>query len=716
VPAVVYAQPAPERTKANFADWTTTELVLSNGIVKRRLRFPTAAKPYLTTTDYRPAGTPSRYFTGNETGKMEDLAGARIAELESEEYSFTANGKAYNAKSGWTVERIDKASDANGGNGAAATLRCADGTMEVELRYLLYPDSPVVRKRLTVRNLSSVDVAIENVEIEKFNFENYWPGTFSWVYSDYGRRKSLVPFTGNSQDALVALHNPDWRQGIVIGNEASGINKYTAAFVGGANFKAGLAPASASIPCRHWLKPGEAFVAPQIFTIVYANARFEDVLNTAVPDFVRKHMGIRLSQFPDMPTFIFNTWEPFAKDINEKLVMELATAAAAAGVKQFAIDDGWQDSYGDWGIDRVKFPNGLKPVMDHIKALGMRAGLWVSIGTADPKSKVYAQHPEWFVKDRKGKPYSIVIESQKDKYTACFSTGWRDHIKETLLRLKREYGVEYFKLDFSVVNSPYRFDPADSGCYATDHPGHRDHASSLSANFDVMWQVFDEVKARHPDVFIDCSFETMGGLQLIDYALLQHADANWLSNYGQLDEVNDLRIRNMAWWRSPAMPATSLIIGNSKLADKGFELHLKSLAGALPIILGDPRRMTARDLARCRKYADFFTAMQARHNVFAFRQDLAGFGEPAQGSWDGFQRVNTDSKSGGLVGVFRHGAAEQDRQVTINYLAPERLYEVREFDGASIIRASGRALATSGFEVTLPSFYDGRLLEVRLSQ
>jgi alpha-galactosidase len=77
------------------------------------------------------------------------------------------------------------------------------------------------------------------------------------------------------------------------------------------------------------------------------------------------------------------------KNINEKLILELAKAAADAGMKEFIIDDGWQDSYGDWGIDYKKFPNGLKPVFDYIKSLGMKPGLWVSVGSASSNSNVF---------------------------------------------------------------------------------------------------------------------------------------------------------------------------------------------------------------------------------------------------------------------------------------------------------------------------------------
>lgn len=94
-----------------------------------------------------------------------------------------------------------------------------------------------------------------------------------------------------------------------------------------------------------------------------------------------------------------------------------------------------------------------------------------------------------------------------------------------------DYSLEYLKLDFSVVSSPYRFDNSESGCYSTNHKGHKDHAESLYSNYEPMWTLFDELHVLTSELFIDCTFETMGGLQLIDYAMLKHAEGNWLSNF-----------------------------------------------------------------------------------------------------------------------------------------------------------------------------------------
>jgi alpha-galactosidase len=683
-------------TAQPFASWTKTELKLNNGVVERMIKLPND-KGSFTTTSYKPVTGEFWYFGTSNT-----------------DFQFEVNSKVYKGKGNWIFKSITKHTDTKQGDGAAVTLVSADKKIELLLQFLLYPGLPVIRKNLIIKNLTAQTVQLESVNVEKFEVVEYWPSTYSWIFHDYGRRKSIGPYDGNMQDALINIYDHNWQQGIVIGNEAAGVIKHTSVYWQEQAISSGLTHKNARFPFRKNIKSGESFTTPQVFTMVYNNCKDPDeILNTAVPDFVRKHMGIRLSTLSQKPTFVYNTWVPFNRDINEKLVFELAKSAAAAGMKEFIIDDGWQKDYGDWEIDSAKFPNGLKPVFDYIKSLGMKPGLWVSVGSAVPGSKVFKQHPEWFVKDIDGK-FSNLHQpiTSFDARSACFSTGWKDYIKSILLKLSLEYGLEYLKLDFAVVTSPYRFDNKISGCYSKTHPLHKDHPESFYVNYERVWQLFDELHAAKPDLFIDCTFETMGGLQLIDYAMLKHAEGNWMSNFLGPEEKVDLRIRNMAWWRSPSIPATALIIGNPEMQDTAWDLHIKSLAGALPIMLGDPRKLSETDLNKYRHYADWLQQMENSYGIMSYRQDLAGFGEPKEGMWDGFQRINTETKAGGVIGVFRHGAVETKRLVTVNFLQPDKIYKVKRIDGSIITTLSGNDLKTKGFEAVLNKLYDGELFEI----
>ncbi|MEP6750431.1 MAG: glycoside hydrolase family 36 protein, partial [Bacteroidota bacterium] len=646
-----------------YATWTKNKLTLSNGITERIIQLPAVKGPFLTTS-YKPVQGSFAYFTANNT-----------------DFQFEINQHIYSGKSSWSLKSILPLTDSKQGDGAAVTLISEDGKVELTLQFLLYPGLPVIRKNLIIKNLRPETAQLESVDVEKFNVTGYGATTFSWICHDYGRRRSIGPYDGNMQDALVTVHNSDWQQGVVIGNEAAGVIKHTSVFWNGETICSGLTHKDARYPFRKYISAGESFTTPQVFTMLYNNHKSPDeILNTAVADFVRKYLGTRLSALEQKPTFVYNTWVPFGKNINEQLIMELAKSAADAGMKEFVIDDGWQENYGDWVIDKKKFPNGLKPVFDYIKSLGMKPGLWVSVGSASPASNVFKLHPEWFVLDEKQQPTNLHIEDGSLR-TACFGTGWYDYIKNVLMKLSLEYGLEYMKLDFTVVTSPYRFTANQTGCYAINHPGHVDHNESLYSNYEQVWKLFDELHMAKPDLFIDCTFETMGGLQLIDYAMLKHAEGNWLSNFNGPEAKVDLRIRNMAWWRSPAIPATALVIGNPEMQDTAWDLHIKSLAGALPIMLGDPRKLSTADLKKYRLFAGWLTLMETRYQVMLYRQDLPGFGEPMEGAWDGFQRINTETKEGGIIGIFRHGSMETKRLVTVQYLDPGKSYTVTTIDG-----------------------------------
>jgi alpha-galactosidase len=678
-----------------FASWTDSVLTLNNGLVKRTIQLPLVNNSHFVTTVYKPVEGDFNYFQSVNT-----------------DFQFEADHVIYSGRGQWVLKKIAHYTDYGQGDGAAVSLLSRDHKIELTIQFLLYPHLPLVRKSLVIKNLSLRNIMLESVDVEKFDITGYFATTFSWICHDYGRRRSLGPYEGNMQDALLTVHNSDWQQGIVIGNEAAGVVKHTSVFWDEPTICTGLTHKDARYPFRKYILKGESFTTPPVFTILYNHYKDPDeILNTAVPEFVKENMGIRLFQLDKRPTFVYNTWVPFDKNINEKLVMEVAKSAAAAGMKEFIIDDGWPTNYGDWIIDKKKFPNGFKPVFDYIKSLGMKPGLWVSVGSASTHSEVYKKHPEWFVLDEKQKPANLHTEDSTMR-TACFGTGWYNYIKEILLKLALDYGLEYMKLDFTVVTSPYRFDKRTTGCYAVNHPGHRDHNESLFTNYEAVWKLFDELHAAKPDLFIDCTFETMGGLQLIDYAMLKHAEGDWLSNFNGPEAKIDLRIRNMAWWRSPAIPASALVIGNPEMQDTAWELHIKSVAGALPMMLGDPRALAPEVLSRYRLLADWLADMDYRYQIMSYRQDLPGFGEPMEGMWDGFQRINTGTKTGGIIGVFRQGARESKRLVTIKFLEADKMYDVKKPDGTIITSQTGKELSETGFMVSLDKLYDGELYEI----
>ena len=685
------------------------ELIIDNGSIKRIIKCTNNSLV-----------TEGLFLAGNERNYVRS---------SSPEFRFLMNGVKVNGDSGWKVISCKPLQDVNGGNGTRLNLEGQGQAKGIELTvsYLSYPGLPVIRKHLSFRNTSSSDIRLEAVDIESLNLNIDYVST--WVYHNYARMKHLGPYTGNWDDPVVVIHNTTMRAGIALGNETPGVLKRTAFHTTDRNADIGLTHPEQDFPFRKWLKPGEIWESPATFIALYANTdNGFNVINTTVNDFVRKHLGTRISAIRNKPLFVYNTWYPFRTFVSDSLIREVAKAASECGIQEFIVDDGWQynagrrssdkgwgGNYGDWLVDMNKFPRSLSSTFDYIKSLGMKPGLWLSIGSATEDSRVYKTHPEWFIRNASGKPGDNHTGSANSNfYTSCLGTEWAGYIKSIILNLVKEHGLAYAKLDFSIVTSAYINDPAISGCYATDHPYHRDHEESFIVIYQNVLKLFDELHVEAPELFIDCTFETAGKLQLQDYAFAEHAEGNWLSNIEEPFPTGALRMRQLAWWRSPALPAGSLVIGNLPLDSKNLEFDLKSLIGTLPIVLGDPRKLTPQQRSEVKKWADWMVRMQGKYDYMSFRQDLPGFGEPAEGSWDGWSRINTDLKNGGIIGVFRQGAKEKSRTVILSNLDPEKQYQVLLApEGKIVVTLSGKQLSSEGFNLSFANDFDGSVFEIR---
>lgn len=694
----------------SIVKWDSNGLFLDNGVVSRyisfqdeqvrtiSLRIPSASHNFVTTETPEPDWVIDK---NSRFEKSETRTGQNPLE-----FSFMLDDRLITGHSGWEISDIQ---NYNLSEGEGATLFLKGHGLELQISYLIYPNLPVIRKMIKVINRSSKEVKIENFDVESLNISG--GSTQKVIYQNYARYKRIGPFTGDWDDPLVAVHNQRSKWGILLGNETPGVLKRTSSCLDGRSISVGLTHIGQEYPFRVWLNEGEEWESPWIFVIPYQDVDPKQTIEGPLDDFVRDYMGIRLAELEHKPTFVYNTWNPFRKKIDEKLIMELADAAAECGIEEFVIDDGWQNNRGDWEIDYEKFPNGLKPVFDYIKSKGMKPGLWLGLANIAGDSEVFNQHPEWCVTDKNGNPTNVHT-NERNMFTTCMTSGWKDYIKGVIVKLVKEHGLEYVKLDLAVVTSAYVFDRTKSGCYASNH-SHKDREESMLEIYRNTWELFDELHAEAPELFIDCTFETMGTLQMIDFDMCKHAEGNWLSNFEGRVPHGSLRVRQMGWWRSGVIPATALVIGNQTMDDPNWELSFQSLLGSLPIMLGDPRKVKEQDKLKMNAWSVWMNEMQSKYNYMMFRQDLPGFGEPSEGSWDGWARINTKSKKGGIVGVFRQGGIESERKIIIPNLSLESNYLIKDApSGELIYRMTGKQIQEDGFVVRLTDKYDAKIFSV----
>ena len=275
-----------------------------------------------------------------------------------------------------------------------------------------------------------------------------------------------------------------------------------------------------------WLAPGEVRLAagesvatPEMLVTCGADA------NAVAQNFhaaIRQRITWPGGKMKPRPVHL-NTWEGFYFNHDEAALMELADAGAAVGIERFVLDDGWfagrnddTSSLGDWWIDAVKYPNGLKPLADHVVGLGIEFGLWVEPEMVNPDSDLYRAHPDWALTTT-GRP-AITARNQLVLDMAKPEVG--DYLFEKIAALLADLPIAYLKWDhnrdLTTAGAQPRYRKQVSGAYG----------------------LMARLRAAFPHVEIEAC---AGGGGRIDAGVIRHMHRFWTSD--NIDAVSRVSIQ-----------------------------------------------------------------------------------------------------------------------------------------------------------------------------
>ena len=165
-------------------------------------------------------------------------------------------------------------------------------------------------------------------------------------------------YTGRSEDAGIMIVNARTGHGVAVLNEVPGYMKRTevAGWDADNTVRVSAMYDTDIMPFERRIAPGEEFTTASISLLPF---RGDDGFNDprwCVPSYSAEVLERRINN--QGPPWIYNTWEPFERGINEQISMELIDAAGAMGMDIFTIDDGWQQEYGDNAVNLTAFPQG----------------------------------------------------------------------------------------------------------------------------------------------------------------------------------------------------------------------------------------------------------------------------------------------------------------------------------------------------------------------
>jgi alpha-galactosidase len=274
---------------------------------------------------------------------------------------------------------------------------------------------------------------------------------------------------------------------------------------------AGMGAAELLGPSEVALGPGEEYAAPPLLA-AYSGEGL-DGLSAGYHRFTRDRPRHPRSPRP----VVLNTWEAVYFDHRLDRLTELAEVAARLGVERFVLDDGWfgnrrndRAGLGDWHVAPDVWPDGLDPLIDRVRKLGMEFGLWVEPEMVNPDSDLFRAHPDWVLSGA-GRPGRLPEAWRNQQVLDLANPDCSAHLRDRLDALLAGHDIAFLKWD-------HNRDLIEAG-----HGGR----PGVRAQTLAVYRLLDELRRAHPGVEIE-SCASGGGR--VDLGILARTDRIWASD------------------------------------------------------------------------------------------------------------------------------------------------------------------------------------------
>ncbi|MGO3041984.1 alpha-galactosidase [Ancrocorticia populi] len=310
------------------------------------------------------------------------------------------------------------------------------------------------------------------------------------------------------------------------------------------------------------LLPGEMVLAPhEAYDSPWIYAQTADGLDNAARAIHRWERTLPSHPGIDRPVSL-NVWEAVYFNHDLDVLKRLANRASKIGIERFILDDGWfrgrrdeRSSLGDWEVDPEVWPDGLHPLVNHVRDRGMQFGLWIEPEMVSTDSELARNHPEWILRARSD---SLPIEQRYQQVlNLTIPEAW-EYVRSRTDALISEYKIEYLKWD-------HNRDLVDAGNGSAGRAAV--HEQTLAC-----YRLMDRLRADHPGLEIE-SCSSGGGR--VDLEMVRHAQRFWLS-----DCIDPLERQHIQRWSSqllaPELMGTHIASEHSHTTGRVSDLSFRA--------------------------------------------------------------------------------------------------------------------------------------------
>lgn len=287
------------------------------------------------------------------------------------------------------------------------------------------------------------------------------------------------------------------------------------------------------------------------------------------------------------------SWYCFGPSVTAEQVMANLEfiAREMPALRYIQIDDGYQAAMGDWLETGNAFGGDVRTVLRQIKDRGFEPAIWVGPFIAEAGSKLFQQHPDWFMKGADGKP----LASNEVTFGGWRRGPWyaldgthpeaRTHLENVFRTMREEWGVTYFKLDanfWGVMPQGRLYDPK-------------------ATRIEAYRRGMEAVRRGAGDAFLlGCNHALWPSLGLIHGSRSSNDITRGWSRFKQVARENLRRgwQNGRLWWNDPDVV---LLLGD--LSEDEFQFHAASIyaSGGMLLAGDDLPKLPPDRLAMLRK-------------------------------------------------------------------------------------------------------------------
>ena len=461
------------------------------------------------------------------------------------------------------------------------------------------------------------------------------------------------------------------------------------------------------------LHPGEEIRTPQILLFPWKG---DDI---GAHNVLRRHiLQYHTPQYNGKPVVLpvsFGGWGGMKTTTSLHLLDQITKENI--GFENFWLDAGWygvdrpveefqvfgrEDWFlyaGDWRVNKVPHPNGLKPISDAVHAKAMKFLLWFEPERAVVGTPLTVKHPEWFIGEEEtnfaGNDARPLVKFRLFNFGNPVA---RQFMIDSMSDFITKEGIDIFRQDCNFALAPFW-----SQTEAVDRQG-----ITQIRYVEGLLEFWDELRRRHPQLILDIvqrgdleSISRGVDLTRADYPVSPDADpignqlstqglAYWRPHYGttlQMHPHDNYR------FRSGFAPGLAFALFNSA----GTKDQLGSFIPAgFPF---DWLRTQVEQLKRVRPYyyGDYYPLLPCSSNTDC----IAGASNERSAAFDwAAWQFNRPEQGDGMVQAFRREKSDDlMKDLRLRGLDAAAAYEVTNLDAGAPNTISGRDLMQKGLHL-----------------